>query len=88
MTKYIGAYDAGSIDVSSVGVKVGLELEVRQLLIYPTVDSFVTLNDFTKQIFLPKNMWTPITVSNSWVLGSFTVISQEAGKIHWQGWVV
>ena len=87
MTKFGEVYDAGSVDVSSEGVKVDIGLDVRQLLIYPMVDSFVSLNGSTKEIFLPKNMWTPITISKSWVLENFTVKSQEAGKVYWQGWV-
>ena len=89
MQNTIKAYDAGTVDVTSSGVKVPLEMEIRQLLIYPTVDVSVTLNDgTTKEIFLPKGMWTPIAISRDFLCSNFLVTSEEAGKIHWQGWVV
>ena len=89
MIDTIKAYDAGSADLNSTGVKVEIELEVRQLLIYPTVDSFVSLNDsITKEIFLPKGMWTPISISRNFACSNFVVKSEEAGKIYWQGWVI
>ena len=85
----VKAYDAGSVDVDSSGVKVLMEMEVRQLLIYPTVDATVTLNNSTtKEIFLPKGMWTPISISRDFYCTDFVVTSELAGKIHWQGWVI
>ena len=66
MTNTVKAYDAGTVDVDSSGVKVVLELQISQLLIYPTVDAKVSLNDSsTKEIFLPKGMWTPISISRN-----------------------
>lgn len=89
MTDTIKAYDAGSADVNSTGVMVLLEMEIRQLLIYPTVDASVSLNDgTTKEIFLPKGMWTPISISQNFLCANFVVKSEEAGKIYWQGWVI
>lgn len=89
MQDTIKAYDAGSVDVTSSGVTVLLEMEIRQLLIYPTVDAVVSLNDdTTKEIFLPKGMWTPIAISRDFLCVNFVVTSEEVGKIHWQGWVV
>ena len=85
----IQAYDAGSVDVTSSGVKVLMELEVKQLLIFPTVDATVKLNNAsTKEIFLPKGMWTPISISRDFFCTDFTVTSVLAGKVHWQGWVI
>lgn len=85
----IQAYDAGSVDVTSAGVKVLMEMEIRQLLIYPTVDAKVSLNDgTTKDIFLPKNMWTPISISRDFLCTDFVVTSELVGKVHWQGWVI
>lgn len=89
MNEDVKAYDSGSADVDSTGAKIEVELEIFQLLIYPTVDSFVSLNDSTtKEIFLPKNMWTPISISRNFACKNFTVTSQETGKIYWQGWVM
>lgn len=89
MNEYVKAYDAGSGTVDPSGVKIEVELEIFQLLIYPTVDSFVSLNDSTtKEIFLPKNMWTPISISRNFACKNFIVKSQEAGEIYWQGWVI
>lgn len=89
MNEDVKAYDAGSGDVTTTGNKIQLEMDISQLLIYPTVDSFVSLNDSTtKEIFLPKNMWTPISISRNFACKNFTVKSQETGKIYWQGWVI
>lgn len=89
MTENVKPYDAGSADVNSTGVKVTMETDVRQLLIYPTVDASVSLNDSTtKEIFLPKGMWTPISISRDFLCTNFVVKSEEVGKIHWQGWVI
>ena len=89
MTNTVKAYDAGTVDVDSSGVKVVLELQISQLLIYPTVDAKVSLNDSsTKEIFLPKGMWTPISISRNFLCSNFVVISEEAGRVHWQGWVI
>lgn len=89
MENTIVAYDAGSVDVDSSGVKVLMEMEVRQLLLYPTVDATVSLNDgSTKVIFLPKGMWTPVSISRDFFCTDFVVTSDTAGKVHWQGWVI
>lgn len=85
----VQAYDAGSVDVTSSGVKVLMETQIHQLLIYPTVDATVSLNDgTTKDIFLPKGMWTPISISRDFYCTDFVVTSELAGKVHWQGWVM
>jgi hypothetical protein len=85
----VKAYDAGSVDVNSTGVKVKMEMEIHQLLLYPTVEAKVTLNGgSTKEIFLPKGMWTPISISRDFLCTDFVVTSDAAGKVHWQGWVI
>ena len=85
----IKAYDAGAADVNSSGVKVEMEMEVHQLLLYPTVDAQLTLNGgTTKPVFLPKGMWTPISISRDFYCTDFVVTSETVGKVHWQGWVV
>ena len=89
MDNNVKPYDAGSADVDSSGVKVLVEPGVHQILIYPTVDATVSLNNgTTKEVFLPKAMWTPISISRDFFCTDFTVTSELAGKIYWQGWVV
>lgn len=89
MTDTIKAYDAGTVDVDSSGVTIVPEMQVSQLLIYPTVDAKVSLNDSTtKEIFLPRGMWTPISISRDFLCSNFVITSEEAGKAHWQGWVI
>ena len=73
----------------SLGVKVLMETQIHQLLIYPTVDATVSLNGgTTKDIFLPKGMWTPISISRDFRCIDFVVTSVLAGKVYWQGWVM
>lgn len=89
MTDTIKAYDAGSVDIDSSGVMVLLEMQVSQILIYPTVDASVSLNEgTTKSIFLPAGMWTPISISRDYLCTNFVITSEDAGKAHWQGWVI
>ena len=89
MENNIQAYDAGSVDVSTTETMVLMETDVRQLLIYPTVDAKLSLNQSTtKEIFLPKGMWTPISISRDFICTNFVVTATAEGKIHWQGWVV
>ncbi len=89
MTDTIKAYDAGTVDIDSTGAMVLLEMEISQLLIYPTVNASVTLNEGdTKSIFLPAGMWTPISISRDYLCTNFVITSEEAGKAHWQGWVI
>ena len=85
----VKAFDSGTVDVDVTEVTVTLELQVSQLLIYPTVNASVTLNDgTTKSIFLPKEMWTPISISRDFLCTNFVITAEEAGKVHWQGWVI
>lgn len=82
-------YDAGTADVGPTGVKVAMEMEVHQLLIYPTVDATLSLNGgTTKDIFLPKGIWTPVSISRDFYCTDFVVTSDLTGKVHWQGWVI
>jgi hypothetical protein len=89
MSNNIIPYDAGSVDVNSSGAKILMEMEVHQILLYPTVDATVSLNgESTKEVFLPKAMWTPISISRDFYCTDFVVKSVTAGKVYWQGWVV
>ena len=79
-------YDCGSYDTvvdTYLDVDVVPERDCKQLLLYPTTDCLVKLNDSEKTIFLPAEAWTPIGI----VVESFNVKAVEtAGKVHWQGW--
>lgn len=89
MENTITPYDAGSVDVNTTETMVLMETDIRQLLIYPTVDAKVSLNDSTtKEIFLPKGMWTAISISRDFICANFVVTGTAEGKIHWQGWVL
>lgn len=79
-----GSYDAGDVSVSAEPTVVTPVEQVQQLLIYPTVDCRVKLNESDKEIFVPKNAWTPISV----VCDMFTLIAEGEGTAHWQGWVI
>ena len=80
-------YDAGKLEVSNIFTNVTLDMVIRQLLIYPTEDCFVTLNESTKEIFVPKNMWTPICVSSYFLCSSFAIKTETTCTAYWQGWV-
>lgn len=86
----VKAYDAGcSVPIDSSGVTVPVDFGVYQLLVYPTVDAKLTLNDgATKEVFLPANMWTPIVISRDYNCVNFVLTAEEAGLAHWQGWVM
>ena len=89
MSKECVPYRAGTADVDSSGVKVELSGTIRQILVYPTVDAQISLNDSsTDSVFLPSGMWTPVSVSIDYNVRNFTVTSNESGKVHWQGWVI
>jgi hypothetical protein len=48
-------------------------------------DSYIKINENTKQIYLPANCWTPISIATK--VFSVTPIT-GAVTIHWQGWVL
>jgi len=76
-------YDSGEIDGTTTEVVVTPSDRLAQLLVYPTVESSVILNDSDKVIFLPSGAWTPISIlTNSFIIKT----NEEAGKIYWQGW--
>jgi hypothetical protein len=79
-----GDYDAGTIDVTTSNQVVTPDSQLQQLLIYPTVECTVKIGDSTKEIFLPKDVWTPISV----LCAKFTIKGSASGKVYWQGWVV
>ncbi|HKL43238.1 MAG TPA: hypothetical protein VJ962_11710 [Clostridia bacterium] len=78
-------YDGGSEDTTTsyLVADVSLDNKVAQLLVYPTTDSSIKLNGSDKEIYLPANSWTPISVGTE----SFNVKAlEEAGIVYWQGW--
>lgn len=84
ITTYLD-YDSGEIDGTTTEATVTLSQQIVQLLVYPTVESSIKLDDSTKSIYLPANVWTPISV----VCDSFKIKTlSEDNKIYWQGWVL
>jgi hypothetical protein len=77
-----GQYDAGEQETNTTEVTIKFEQAIPQLLFYPTVDSFIKLNDSIKEIFIPAESWTPVSI----LCTSVTVKAVEAGKMYWQGW--
>ena len=80
-------YDAGTLEVDNISQVIEPDMAIRHLLIYPKDDCFVTLNDSKKEIFIPKNMWTPISASSSFLCDKFTIKTATSCIAYWQGWV-
>ena len=77
-------YDAGTISGTTSFQEVIPESRLSHLLVYPLKDGSVKLNGSAKEIFLPAEAWTPISVSCS----SFAIKVDEAADVHWQGWYI
>lgn len=79
-------YDAGEIDVTTTAKQITLsKKEARSILIYPKMDCYVAFNGSDKEIFIPANSWTPISVN----ISNFAVrASTDSGKVYWQAWYV
>jgi len=77
-------YDAGKIQATTDFQKVAPAATLMQLLIYPAADGVVKLDSSEKEIYLPADTWTPISVSCS----SFSIKVDEAADVHWQGWYI
>lgn len=79
-------YDAGEINGALIPVEVSLaRKEARNVLIYPKVDCYVSFDGSAKEIFIPANSWTPISVE----VTTFKIrVVQDTGKIYWQAWYV
>ena len=77
-----GQYDAGEQITGTTPVTINIDQAIPQLLFYPTVDSFIKLNGSTKEIFIPAESWTPISI----LCISVEVRAIKTGKIYWQGW--
>lgn len=79
-------YDAGEIDATSSSHKVKLiKREAKSVLIYPKMDCFVSFNGSEKEIFIPANSWTPISIT----ISDFSIRSiKDSGKVYWQAWYV
>lgn len=82
-TGVYNGYDSGTLEAVSGEVVVTPAQTVVQVLLFPTEDASVKLNDSEKWIFLPAGMWTPISIPTE----TFTVkVLAGSGDIHWQGW--
>ena len=77
-------YDAGNlVDVTTTPSVVTPEAPLMQLLIYPTADGYVTINESAKKIYIPASSWTPISIGTI----AFSVEAVEGtADVHWQGW--
>ncbi len=83
---YLDEYDAGSVDITDdyLAEDIVPENVLATLLVYVTENSFIKLNDEDEEIFLPKEIWTPIGI----VVIKFNIKTDTAdnAKVHWQGW--
>ena len=77
-------YDSGQLtNVGIAGQTVSPENKLAQLLIYPREDCKLTINGSDKWIFLPKEMWSPISI----LCDTFNVATiAGTGDVFWQGW--
>ena len=82
-TGIYNGYDCGSLESVDVEQVIVPCKTVMQLLIFPTEDALVNINEVGKWIFLPANMWTPISIS----VVKFAVKTVDSlANIYWQGW--
>lgn len=79
-------YDAGELEAKVEPIQVILvQKEARNVLIYPKVDCYITLNGSIKEIFLPAMAWTPISIE----VNDFSIRSiSDIGMVYWQAWYV
>jgi predicted nucleic acid-binding protein len=76
-------YHAGEIEGTTSEESVSMVEEIEQLLIFPKVESKIKLNGSTEEIYLPANIWTPISIrTNNFIIKTIS----EEDKIYWQGW--
>jgi hypothetical protein len=80
---YLG-YDAAKLELAaSTEQVVTPERTILQSLFYPVAaDAMLKVNGSDKQIFLPKDQWTPVAVA----MYEFEIESAEATDVYWQGW--
>ena len=78
------AYDSGKVEATTSFQKVTPAAPLLQLLVYPLKAGSIKLDASTKEIYLPADAWTPISVSCS----SFAVKVEEDGDVYWQGWYI
>jgi hypothetical protein len=79
---FYSEYDAGKLEAVTSSVRVDIEKTAVQLLIYPKKESFIKLNGSEKEIYLPAESWTPISVAVEY----FEISAPVASDIYWQGW--
>lgn len=82
----INRYDAGELNGVLAPTQVSLSRkEARNVLIYPKVDCYVSFDGSDKEIFIPANSWTPISITAT----TFKIrVVKDTGKIYWQAWYV
>lgn len=82
---FFGEYDSGTETlVASTPATITPDAELMQILIYPMVASKVKFNSSEKEVYLPAEAWTPITL----LVESFILESAEAGDVHWIGYYI
>ena len=75
-------YDAGTVSATTTYATVTPDETILQLLVYPLKAGFIKLNGSAKEIFLPAETWTPMSVATT----SFDIKVAEDGDVYWQGW--
>lgn len=82
----VDRYDAGELDATAEPIQVMLsKKEAQNVLIYPKIDCYMTLNGSAKEIFLPALAWTPISI----VASAFSIRAiEDGGKVYWQAWYI
>ena len=82
----INRYDAGEINGTLSPIQISLSRkEARHVLIYPKVDCYVSFDGNDKEIFIPANSWTPISIE----VTTFKIrVVKDTGKVYWQAWYV
>ena len=83
---FLNEYDSGDIDITDDYLANDEEPDnkLATLLLYPTEDSLIKLNGEDDEIYLPKEIWTPIGI----MIESFNLktVTEATGKVYWQGW--
>ena len=79
-------YDAGKLDAIVEVTEVILEQKwASNILVYPEVACYMTLDGSPKEIYLPALAWTPISVATA----KFSIRAiEEIGKVYWQVWYI
>lgn len=79
-------YDSNSHDTTPafMGADIAPASPSKQMLIYVTQESLAKFNGSAKEVYLPKDAWTPI----GFEVETFNIktVTEAAGKAYWQSW--